>query len=92
MLFLVLVEIFTIFLLLEYTINFFNVKQANGTAVQYKIVGAFYEGMTMRGLGGAQFNLTKIRLPRPFGFYSNGNNECNRNELGRQLIHQLDAL
>ena len=33
-----------------------------------------------------------IRLPRPFGFYSNGNNECNRNELGRQLIHQLDAL
>jgi len=28
----------------------------------------------------------KIRLPGPFGFYSNGNNECNRNELGRQLI------
>jgi|GEM_PF-4842547 len=22
----------------------------------------------------------------PRGFYSNGNNECNRNELGRQLI------
>ena len=21
-----------------------------------------------------------------YGFYSNGNNECNRNELGRQLI------
>ena len=28
----------------------------------------------------------KNRLPGPFGFYSNGNNECNRNELGRQLI------
>ena len=27
-----------------------------------------------------------------FGFYSNGNNECNRNELGRLLIYQLDAL
>ena len=27
-----------------------------------------------------------IRLPGPFGFYSNGNNGCNRNELGRQLI------
>ena len=27
-----------------------------------------------------------------YGFYSNGNNERNRNELGRQLIHQLDAL
>ncbi len=27
-----------------------------------------------------------------YGFYSNGNNECNRNELGRQLIYQLDAL
>ena len=26
------------------------------------------------------------------GFYSNGNNECNRNELGRQLVYQLDAL
>ena len=27
-----------------------------------------------------------------YGFYSNGNNECNRNELGRQLINQHDAL
>lgn len=27
-----------------------------------------------------------------YGFYSNGNNECNRNELGRQLIYQHDAL
>ena len=34
----------------------------------------------------------KNRLPRPCGFYSNGNNECNRNELGRQLINQHDAL
>ena len=34
----------------------------------------------------------KNRLPGPFGFYSNGNNECNRNELGRQLVYQQDAL
>ena len=27
-----------------------------------------------------------IRFLGLFGFYSNGNNECNRNELGRQLI------
>ena len=27
-----------------------------------------------------------------YGFYSNGNNECNRNELGRLLIYQHDAL
>ena len=34
----------------------------------------------------------KIGFERPRGFYSNGNNECNRNELGRQLVYQLDAL
>ena len=27
-----------------------------------------------------------------YGFYRNGNNECNRNELGRLLIYQHDAL
>ena len=27
-----------------------------------------------------------------YGFYSNGNNVCNRNELGRLLIYQHDAL